>query len=381
VGLLSFGLQLVVASEPVPVRWKHLSSASGEIPVPVGGNQQTACVVANLDGEGTVEIVIAERTAAPSLVSLSFVGGKWLRRVIDDTALPIEAGGAVADINQDGKPDLVFGGDWRSNQVWWWENPGGAWERAWRRHLIKAEGSNQHHDQLAGDFLGIGRPQIVFWNQRARRLFLAPIPSDPTRQESWKLETIWTWSTGSREGLTAADLNGDGRPEIVGGGCWFEHIGGNQFRAHLLDDYGSSRSATGDLDGDGRPEVILCSGDGVGPLNVYWYRDDKWQRQTLIDKVIHGHSLDVGDINGDGHLDIYAAEMHTPGAGDQCHQWVLYGDGAGKFRPQVISRGICNHESRLADVDGDGQLDIVGKPYTWQAPRLDVWLNQGPATQ
>ena len=43
----------------------------------------------------------------------------------------------------------------------------------------------------------------------------------------------------------------------------------------------------------------------------------------------------------------------------------------------VVSTGIGNHESRIADLDGDGDLDILTKPYTWDTPRLDVWLNNG----
>jgi hypothetical protein len=31
----------------------------------------------------------------------------------------------------------------------------------------------------------------------------------------------------------------------------------------------------------------------------------------------------------------------------------------------------------VADLDGDGDLDIVVKPYTRDTPRVDVWLNQG----
>jgi len=31
----------------------------------------------------------------------------------------------------------------------------------------------------------------------------------------------------------------------------------------------------------------------------------------------------------------------------------------------------------ILDIDGDGRLDIVTKPYTWDTPRVDVWLNQG----
>ena len=33
----------------------------------------------------------------------------------------------------------------------------------------------------------------------------------------------------------------------------------------------------------------------------------------------------------------------------------------------------------VGDFDGDGDLDVLGKPYNWDAPRLDVWINEGPA--
>jgi hypothetical protein len=39
----------------------------------------------------------------------------------------------------------------------------------------------------------------------------------------------------------------------------------------------------------------------------------------------------------------------------------------------VISERIGLHESEIAD------LDLIGKPYSWEAPRLDVWINEGPA--
>ncbi len=91
--------------------------------------------------------------------------------------------------------------------------------------------------------------------------------------------------------------------------------------------------------------------------------------------VVHGHSLDVADFDGDGNLDIFCAEMHTPGHQDKATMWVFLGDGRGNFERTVISTGIGNHESQVGDLDGDGDVDILDKPYTWDAPRIEVWLN------
>jgi len=53
------------------------------------------------------------------------------------------------------------------------------------------------------------------------------------------------------------------------------------------------------------------------------------------------------------------------------------GDGKGNFQKEIIiSKGIDLHESEIVDLDGDGDLDILGKPYNGDAPRLDIWLQE-----
>ena len=49
----------------------------------------------------------------------------------------------------------------------------------------------------------------------------------------------------------------------------------------------------------------------------------------------------------------------------------------GNFKETTVIEGYGNHESKIADLDGDGDYDILGKPYNWEAPRIDIWINEG----
>jgi hypothetical protein len=59
---------------------------------------------------------------------------------------------------------------------------------------------------------------------------------------------------------------------------------------------------------------------------------------------------------------------------------IFYGDGKGNFRKTVFQTGMGFHEAQVADFNGDGRLDILSKPYNWETPRVDLWLQQ-PATR
>jgi len=54
---------------------------------------------------------------------------------------------------------------------------------------------------------------------------------------------------------------------------------------------------------------------------------------------------------------------------------VLYGDGRGGFAQQVLATGIGGHEGKLGDLDGDGDLDILQKDFQHER-RIDIWLNR-----
>jgi hypothetical protein len=113
-----------------------------------------------------------------------------------------------------------------------------------------------------------------------------------------------------------------------------------------------------------------------GDAKWYEWAGDGWKAHTLR-KVIHGHTCEIRDIDGDGNLDILIGEMGSPGAGDNANTYIWYGDGKGNFKETIASHGQGIHEGKLGDLDGDGDLDILMKPYNHNTPRIDILLNNG----
>jgi FG-GAP-like repeat len=361
--------------------WSQLSSKRGELPCPGTSEQQTACLVLDIDKDGLNDMVIGSRNIGARLVWYKRQPRGWVVYPID-IGLNIEAGGASADIDGDGDLDLVFGEDFSGAKLYWWENPAPWFDppEPWARREIKSFGGSMHHDQIFGDFDGDGRLELAFWVQRFDGLLMARLPCDPKASGPWPAACLL--GTPKAEGLAKADIDGDGKVDLIGGGRWFKHTGGLGFQPRLIDrDSNSSRAVAGQLVEGGPPEVVFVNGDGVGRLKWFQHCDGGWAGHDLLgEDVIHGHSLQLVDVDRDGHLDIFCAEMSkwTDLAREPDHpnarMWIFYGDGRGSFIKTLVATGLDNHESRIADLDGDGGPDIVIKPYNNGTPRLDVWL-------
>ena len=389
--------------------FRHLSSANGDFPNLMKGDQQTALLVADLNKDNLPEIVVTERTEEPSVVCLYNLGNNEFEKVvIDNGHLRIEAGSTYLDVDEDGDIDIIFAGEGASNEVWWWENPYPG-QQGWKRHIIKNSGATKHHDIMAADVDNDGKTEIVFWNQgkEASAMIMAEIPDNPAKHKGeWPMKVIYDYHSDSEmepavglhgypgfplvnehEGLAYADIDLDGMKDIVGGGHWFKYKD-REFLINVIDaSYQFTRSAVGQFIPGGRPEVILTLGDGDGPMFMYqwhewegWKGIEKgtgtWKRIMLDEHIHHGHSLEVVDFNKDGIDDIFVGEMSFEGDDSYSRVMIYQGLGDGTFKLIEVAKGIGIHEGRTADLDNDGDLDIVSKPYNWKTPRLDLWINE-----
>ena len=356
-----------------------MSSSSGGIPPPAGSTEQTTCLTADFNLDGIDDIIVGSRGPEGSVQAwLSSEGGEWRRVDVENGNVEPEAGGAVHDIDNDGDPDIVIGQNFKGGNVFWWENPNPDFAGSWPRHVVKSGGATKHHDQAFGYFDGDGAVELVSWNQNAGQLLLFDIPPDPrSSADPWPAAVIFSAPNRRYEGLAVGDVDLDGVDDIIGAGRWWKHVEG-AYQAHVVDaDMAFTRAAVGQLIPGGRPEIVYIPGDANG--NGYWYEWDgsTWNRH-LIAYIYNGHSVEVRDVDADGAMDLFVGEMKLGSTG--CRLRIYYGDNSGSFSAQVIATGNGIHEGRLADLDGDGDLDIVHKPFNDGTPRLDLWFNQRQPT-
>jgi hypothetical protein len=206
------------------------------------------------------------------------------------------------------------------------------------------------------------------------------------------IPTQWTMRElrcGQGEGIQVADIHADGKPDIVIGGSWFENSGDvlqGPWTEHVFTaqwNYPHTKVAVGDLNGDGRLDIVLAPAELKGGSHrIAWYeapadpQAGNWKQHVIeepVETVIH--ALAVADFDGDTKLDVAAARMHQGRNPQEVVVYLNTGGGRNWTRQAIASTG--SHDIVAADLDGDGRPDILGANHGGPFQPVELWLNRG----
>ena len=302
----------------------------------------------------------------------------------------------AADVDRDGDMDLVVAKN-SDHCVYWYENPlaqGKPVTNPWTEHRVGSTKETKKGDYIkdygVADFDRDGRQDIVVCTFDSPADIFIYFQDDKDR---WQRKTR-TYDNG-HEGLDLGDLDGDGDPDIVTNGRWFEtpsNARTGDYIEHRIDDKWHNQSGNwqrnatmirvADIDRDGKLDVVISHSEKENyPVSWYSAKDPKaqWIEHPIDPKYGWCQTLDIGDVDGDGDLDVLAGRFTRPTPPDvpEPHDIRIYynpGDGLGQWTRQVVRKDGGLYFGHLADMDTDGDLDIAGPRTYWTGP-IEIWLN------
>ncbi len=331
--------------------------------------------VGDIDGDGLPDVIIGG-----GLQLNWYRYPAWTKTSIATANVEFTTDMQVGDVDGDGDLDIIVPDGPNGNNVLWFENPrpaGNPATASWTRHAIGAT-SAYCHDLAVGDLNGDGRLDIVARQQNAATsVFFQNTPT------SWTKVTLTAAVDG--EGTTVGDIDRDGDLDVVQNGYWLQNPlpGGNPLTGSAWTkrtiksgwpiDVGV---ATGDINNDGRLDVVLAHAESTGFM--VWYEapvdavNGTWVEHMIDTSVDYAHTFKTADINGDGQLDVVFAEMQQ--SSRKRVGFYLNGGGGLSWQLQVLAT-TGSHNIRVADFGNDGDIDIVGA--NWQGSPIEWWQNLG----
>src|SRR5208282_2656678 len=286
-----------------------------------GGNLPASLVVADVNGDGIPDIIVGNYGGpAPNSVGVLLGNGDGTFQpalLIYVASLDSEPNAvAVADVNGDGKPDLVLAACCESNGDAEAAVLFGNGDGTFQAPVFYDTGGSDASALAVADVNGDGKPDIVITN--------------------WNNATL---------GVLLGNGNGTFQPALISAGPW---------------DPGCLTIA--DVNNDGKPDALICGSFSVNVL--LGNGDGTFQPVTSFSTGGCTTNVAVADVNGDGLPDMVASNAGPGGCGSQGFAAILLGNGNGTFQPEVNYLAI-NYTNigvggvAVADLNADNKLDVM----------------------
>ena len=136
--------------------------------------------------------------------------------------------------------------------------------------------------------------------------------------------------------------------------------GAVQFQAHDVGELrGGYAVAVADFNNDGWLDIMANS---LGVPELAWHENPTWERHVIVEDVPSLVNLAIADIDGDGIPEVpYQTAFAMVPANSEGHNWIAtsQGDPTQPWKSQAIDDAPTSHHVTWADLDGDGELELV----------------------